>query len=139
MLLLSALCMRILSVVFVFAVYAIVTSSMTCYNEALEARSAKHFFLGFPRKKKPLHNGSCEACRVPFFYFPCKCVCIIQHRNRPLRSTALNAHGTNGSPDGLCTRTHTNEAFSCWFCCKLFRVHRARRGNVCLEVWLGRV
>ena len=28
-------------------------------------------------------------------------VCIIQHRNRPLRSTALNAHATNASPDGL--------------------------------------
>ena len=49
----------------------------------------------------------------------------------------LNAHGTNASPDGLCTRTHTNEAFSCWFCCNSFRVDRARRGNVCLEAWLG--
>ena len=29
-------------------------------------------------------NGSCEACRVCFFYFLCKCVfvCIIQYRNR---------------------------------------------------------
>ena len=60
-------------------------------------------------------------------------VCVIQHRNRPLRSTILNAHGTNASPDGLCTSTHTNEAFSCWFCCNSFRVDRARRGNVCLE------
>ena len=49
-------------------------------------------------------------------------VCVIQHRNWPLRSTILNAHDTNASPDGLCTRTHTNEAFSCWFCCKSFRV-----------------
>ena len=49
----------------------------------------------------------------------------------PHGSTILNAHGTNASPDGLCTRTHTNEAFSCWFCCKSFRVDRARRGNVC--------
>ena len=56
----------------------------------------------------------------------------------PLRSTILNAYCTNASPDGLCTRTHTNEAFSCWFCCK-FRVDRTRRGNVCLEAWLGRV
>ena len=48
-------------------------------------------------------------------------------------TSILNAHGTNASPDGLCTRTHTNEAFSCWFCGKSFRVDRARRGNVCLE------
>ena len=59
--------------------------------------------------------------------------CLIQHRNWPLRSTILNAHGTNASPDGLCTRTHTNEAFSCWFRCNSFRVDRARRGNVCLS------
>ena len=38
-------------------------------------------------------------------------VSVIQHRNWPLRSIILNAHGTNASPDGLCTRTHTNEAF----------------------------
>ena len=60
-------------------------------------------------------------------------MCIIQHRNRPLGSTALNAHDTNASPDGPCGRTHTNEAFSCWFCCKSFRVDRARRDNVCFE------
>ena len=60
-------------------------------------------------------------------------VCVIQHRNWPLRSTILNSHGTNASPDGLCTRTYTNEAFSCWFCCNSFRVDRSRRGNVCLE------
>ena len=65
--------------------------------------------------------------------------CLIQHRNWPLRSTTLNAHGTNASPDRLCTRTHTNEAFSCLFCCNSFRVDRARRGNACLEAWLGRV
>ena len=60
-------------------------------------------------------------------------LCIIQHRNRPLRSTALNAHGTNASPDGLCGRTHADEASSCWFCCKSFRVDGARRSNVCFE------
>ena len=60
-------------------------------------------------------------------------ICVIQHRNWPLRSTILNAHGTNASPDGLCTRTRTNEAFSCWFCCNSFRADRAWRGNVCLE------
>ena len=76
--------------------------------------------------KKPLHNGSYEH-RVPkiqnqtFFCtrdvkFVCLVVCVIQHRNWPPRSTILNAHGTNTISDGLCTRTHTNEAFSCWFC-----------------------
>ena len=44
-------------------------------------------------------------------------VCVIQHRNWPLRSTILNAHSTNASLDGLCTRTHTNKTFSCCFCC----------------------
>ena len=29
-------------------------------------------------------------------------VCVIQHRNWQLRSTILNAHGTNASLDGLC-------------------------------------
>ena len=81
-----------------------------------EARSL--FFLGFPGENKPLHNGSCEACRVPFFYFLCMFLCIRQHRHWPLRSTAFNAHGTNASPDGLCARTNNNEAFSCWSCCK---------------------
>ena len=60
-------------------------------------------------------------------------VCLIQHRSWPLTSTILNAHGTNASPDGLCTRTHTNEAFSSWFCCNSFRVDRARRGNVFIK------
>ena len=48
-------------------------------------------------------------------------------------TSILNAHGTNASPDGLYTRTHTNEAFSCWFCCNSFRVDRARHGNCCFE------
>ena len=106
------------------------------------ASGASLFFLGFPSKKKPLHNGSYEH-RVPkikdktLFCTRYVCVgvyvCVIQHRNWPPKSTILNAHGTNASPDGLCTRTHTNEAFSCWFCCNSFRVHRARRGNVCLS------
>ena len=60
-------------------------------------------------------------------------VCVIKHRNWPLGSTILNAHGTNARPDGLCTRTHTDEAFSCWFFCNSFSVDRGRRGNVCLE------
>ena len=60
------------------------------------------------------------------------CVCVIQHRNWPLGLTIFNAHGTNASPDGLCTRTR-NEVFSCWFCCDSFSIDRARRGNVCLE------
>ena len=67
--------------------------------------------------KKPLHSGSYEHrvpkiknqtffCTRDVYWF----ICVIQHRNWPLRSTILNAHGTNASPDGLCTRTHTNEA-----------------------------
>ena len=63
----------------------------------------------------------------------CVIVCVVQHRNWPLRSTTISAHGNNASPDGPCTRTHANEAFSCWFRCKSFRVDRAKRGNVCLE------
>ena len=55
-------------------------------------RRAKPFFLDFPRKKKHLHNGSYEACRVSVFTFSVSCV--TQHRNRTLWSTALNAHGT---------------------------------------------
>ena len=88
--------------------------------------------------KKTLPSGSYER-RVPkikikiiFLYQGCLSLCLIQHRNWPLTSPILNAHGTNASPDGLCTRTHTNEAFSSWFCCNSFRVDRARRGNVCL-------
>ena len=77
----------------------------------------------------------CVCLCVCVFVRLCVCVIVgvIQHRYWPLRSTILNAHGTNASPDGLCTRTHTKEAFSCWFCCNSFRVDRARRGNVCLE------
>ena len=43
--------------------------------------------------KKPRHSGSYEHAK----------------------GAIHNAHGTNASPDGLCTRTHTNEAFSCGF------------------------
>ena len=115
------------------------------------ASEASLFFLGFPRKKKTLHNGSYEH-RVPKIKIIWKkntlfctryvgvgvCMCVVQHRSWPLRSTILNAHGTNAGPDGLCTRTHTNEAFSCSFCCKSFSIDRAWRVNVCLEAWLGR-
>ena len=66
-------------------------------------------------------------------FFCTKFVCVIEHRNWPLRSTILYAHGTNASPDGFCTRTHANEPFSCWFCCNSFRVYRAKRGNVCVS------
>ena len=100
------------------------------------------FFLGFPREKKNFITGrtsiGCQKMKNKTLLCT-RDVCVIQHRNWPLRSTILNAHGTNASPDGLCTRTHTNEAFSCWFGCDLFRVDRARRGNVCLEACLGRV
>ena len=54
---------------------------------------------------------------------------VIGHLGRPHSThTAPNA-----SPDGLCARTHTNEPFLCWFCCKSLRVDRARRGNVCFQ------
>ena len=50
--------------------------------------------------KKPLHSGSYEH-RVPKIkiktFFCTRDVCLIQHRNWPLRSTILNAHGTNAS------------------------------------------
>ena len=36
-------------------------------------------------------------------------------RLRPLLSAALNAHGTNASPDGFRGRTHINEPFSACF------------------------
>ena len=67
--------------------------------------------------KKPLHSGSYEH-RVPKrknkdIFLSLTFLCLIQHRNWPLRSATHNAHGTNASPDELCTRTHTNEAFSC--------------------------
>ena len=53
-------------------------------------------------------------------------VCVIQHRNWPLRSTILNVHGTNASPNGLCTGTHTKEAFSC--CCAVIRLELIEPG-----------
>ena len=71
-----------------------------------------------------------KHCSLPGIFVR---LCVIQHCNWPLRSTILNAHGTSASPDGLCTRTHANEAFSCWFCCNSLRVDRARRDNVCLD------
>ena len=99
------------------------------------ASEASLFCLGFPRKKQPLHNGSYEH-RVPKMknetLFCTRDGCVIQHRNWPLWSTIRNANGTNASPDGLCTRRRTNEAFPFWFSCNSLRVDRARRGNVCL-------
>ena len=78
------------------------------------ASDASLFFLGFPRKRKPLHNGSYEH-RVPkiqkqniLLYN----VCVIQH---PLPSTALNAHGTNCTADGFYARTHINEPYLCYY------------------------
>ena len=95
-------------------------------------RRAKPFFLGFPRKTKGSSQRAMRVVKGPF-YFLCvsSLVCIRQHRNRPRRSTAFNADGTNASPDGLCARTNKKEVFSCWSCCKSVRVGRARRGNVC--------
>ena len=125
-----------------YAALAVTIRGTIYYRYFNEARERSEPFLPWLfREKKPLHNGSYEH-RVSkkkkkniILYQGCLCVsvCVIQHRNCQLRSTILNAHGTNASPDELCTRTHTNEAFSCWFCCNSFRVDRARRGNVCLE------
>ena len=42
-------------------------------------------------------------------------VCVIQHRNWPLRSTILIAHGTNCSADGFYARTHINEPYLCYY------------------------
>ena len=104
-------------------------------RQGRESEATEAFFC--LQAKKPLPSGWYKR-RVPKkkikSFFCSRDVCLIQHRNWPLWSTILNAHGTNASPDGLCTRTHTNEAFSCWFCCNLSRVDRARRGNVCLEI-----
>ena len=66
----------------------------------------------------------CQKYKTNHFSVPG--MSMIQHRNWSLRSTILNAHGTNASPDGLCTRTHTNEAFSCCFCCNLCFEHQAK-------------
>ena len=82
-----------------------------------------------PRYRRCAHTILYQGCSCVSFRY----VCVIQHRNWPLRSTILNVHGTNASPDGLCTRTHTNEAFSCWFCRNSFIVGGGRCGNVCLE------
>ena len=60
-------------------------------------------------------------------------VCVTQHFFRPRLSTALNAHGTNVSPGGLCARTQTKET-SCWCGC---RVGRARCGNLCTRYMAG--
>ena len=97
-------------------------------------------FFAFRQKSLFITGRTSIACQKKnqniFLYqgclFICLFICVIQHPNWPRRSTILNAHGTNDSPDGLCTRTHTNEAFSCRFCCNSFTVDRARRGNVCL-------
>ena len=82
--------------------------------------------IGCQKKNTHTHTFFCAMDIYLFF-------CVIQHRNWQLRSAILNAHGTNASPDGLCTRTHTNEPFSWWFCCNSYGVDRARRGNVYLE------
>ena len=88
--------------------------------------------------KKPLPSGSYER-RVPtikikiiFLYQGCLSLClsvwfniVIGHLRRP--------YSTHTAPMPVCTRTHTNEAFSCWFRCNTFTVDQARRGYVCLS------
>ena len=107
-------------------------------NRLIMRRSseASLFFLGFPRKKSLFITGrtsiGCQNKKQNIFCM-CVIVCVIQHRNWPLRSTILNAHGTNASPDGLCTRTHTNEAFSC-----CFAVHRFELIEACAATCVER-
>ena len=42
-------------------------------------------------------------------------MCVIQHSNWPLRSTVLNAPGTNCSADGFYARTHIDEPYLCYY------------------------
>ena len=42
-------------------------------------------------------------------------MCVIQHRNWPLRPTILNAHGTNCSADWFYARTNINEPYLCYY------------------------
>ena len=60
-------------------------------------------------------------------------VCVIQHRNWPLRSTILNAHGINCSADGFYARTHINEPYLWYYLVRgmSFKVGGGRCGNVC--------
>ena len=80
------------------------------------ASEASLFFLYFPWEKKPLHNGSYEhgVPKIKAKHSSVQCMCVIQHRNWPFRSTILNAHGTNCSADGFNARTHVNEPYLCY-------------------------
>ena len=102
----------------------------TCVSNEARPRDRSDRGSFFLQAKKPLHSGLYEKIKT---YFCTRDVCVIQHRTWPLRSTILNAHGTKASPDGLCTHTYIDKAFSCWFCCNSLRVARARRRNVCLS------
>ena len=66
-------------------------------------RASEESLFPWFSKEKPLHNGSYEHRVTKIKNKTSFCtwyVCVIQHRNWPLRSTILNAHGTNASPDG---------------------------------------
>ena len=69
-------------------------------------------------------NGSCQRVGGLFIFSISAFLSVIQHRFRLHRSTALNAHGTNASPDGLCAHAHTstNKAFPCSCCSKSCRL-----------------
>ena len=80
------------------------------FNEARERKARAFFWRGGGSKgKRPLLDGSHER-EVPFFSF--YLVYVVEHFFRPRLFTALNAHGTNASPSGLCPRTHNRETFS---------------------------
>ena len=77
------------------------------YNEAREP-----FFSWFSqkkrRRKKPLHDGSYTRVGCLAWSFSvCVCIIKIQPLLRPRLTTALNAHGANSSPGGLCAHTQT--------------------------------
>ena len=81
------------------------------------ASEARLFFIGFPRDKKSLHNGSYEH-RLPKRNkkkSSVQCMGVIQHRNWRLRSTIVNASGTNCCADELYARTHINEPHLCYY------------------------
>ena len=104
-------------------------AARSSYN--IDAREGERlFFLLVSKEIKPLHIGS--HTRVGCLVLSVS-VGVCHHDStffRPRLTTALNAHGTNSSPGGLCARTHTRGSFLCWCGGKLFIVDRAGCGNV---------
>ena len=116
-------------------------NSSSIDNEASE-REAPAFFCLFSQEKRSLFITGRTRVRRLVLNSPYVCVTAVCDSTffGPRLSTALDAHGTNASPGGLCGRTRTNESFSCWCGCKSsLRVGRAMCGNVCRHMagpWL---